>query len=246
MTGTTLNDRAQTILNAVVAHYIKSARPVASGDIIGDLDLGLSSATVRNQMLQLDELGYLEQPHTSAGRIPTDRAYRFFVDHLQELRDLSEREQELIEDVLEYHDEGVFVRELCRTVARLAGTYVAGGLFEEDVFHAAGFAEILEEPEFHDAAYVRQFGRLVDLLEEELRTLALLEAESEENHIKIYIGKENPLKDARSYAMMIVPWQHPRGFEGFLTLVGPTRTNYSRHRAIMENISTMFDTNTHP
>ncbi|HLX87165.1 MAG TPA: hypothetical protein VKR22_01695, partial [Acidimicrobiales bacterium] len=80
--GDPLDDRKAAILNAVVAEYIDSAQPVGSGHVTGSPGVEVSSATVRSEMAALERDGYLVQPHTSAGRIPTDKGYRFFVDHL--------------------------------------------------------------------------------------------------------------------------------------------------------------------
>ncbi|HEY5663783.1 MAG TPA: heat-inducible transcriptional repressor HrcA [Ilumatobacter sp.] len=77
-----LDDRKTAILSAVVHEYIATAQPVGSSHIAAASGIGVSSATVRNEMAVLEQEGYLVQPHTSAGRIPTDKGYRFFVDHL--------------------------------------------------------------------------------------------------------------------------------------------------------------------
>jgi len=76
-----LDDRKASILRAIVEEYVETAQPVGSATIARSRDLGVSSATVRNDMTVLEREGYLVQPHTSAGRIPTDLGYRFFVDH---------------------------------------------------------------------------------------------------------------------------------------------------------------------
>jgi len=78
-----LDDRKATILSAVVEEYIATAQPVGSGRIAGSSRVDVSSATIRNEMVALEEAGYLAQPHTSAGRVPTDKGYRFFVDLLR-------------------------------------------------------------------------------------------------------------------------------------------------------------------
>lgn len=80
-----LDDRKAAILSAVVQEYIETAQPVGSGRIADAPGVAVSSATVRNEMAALEEQGFLAQPHTSAGRIPTDKGYRFFVDHLRSL-----------------------------------------------------------------------------------------------------------------------------------------------------------------
>ena len=74
-----LEDRKATILSAVVEEYIKTALPVGSARSAGSHEIDVSSATVRNELANLEEQGYLMQPHTSAGRVPTEKAYRFFV-----------------------------------------------------------------------------------------------------------------------------------------------------------------------
>ncbi len=80
-----LDERTQNILIAVVRNFIQTADPVGSRTISKRYDFGLSPATIRNVMADLEELGFLEQPHTSAGRVPTDKAYRRYVDHLQDV-----------------------------------------------------------------------------------------------------------------------------------------------------------------
>ena len=77
-----LEDRKAKILKAVVEEYIQTAQPVGSGHIADAPGIGVSPATVRNELVQLEKQGYLHQPHTSAGRVPTDKGYRYFVDSL--------------------------------------------------------------------------------------------------------------------------------------------------------------------
>ncbi|MCZ7530563.1 MAG: heat-inducible transcriptional repressor HrcA [Acidimicrobiia bacterium] len=89
-TGTgSLDARQAAILEAVIRHYVLSAQPVASQAIAANDGIGVSSATVRNEMAVLEERGLIEQPHTSAGRVPTERGYRWYVDHMRGTRGLS-------------------------------------------------------------------------------------------------------------------------------------------------------------
>ena len=94
-----LNDRKKKILQLIIEDYISTAEPVGSRTIARKYDLGLSPATIRNEMSDLELLGYLEQPHTSAGRIPSDKGYRFYVDLLMENKEqeISRREDALLE-----------------------------------------------------------------------------------------------------------------------------------------------------
>ena len=82
-----LDERKIKILDAIIRTYLETGEPVGSRTISKYTDLNLSSATIRNEMSDLEELGYIVQPHTSAGRIPSDKGYRFYVDHLLEMKD---------------------------------------------------------------------------------------------------------------------------------------------------------------
>jgi heat-inducible transcriptional repressor len=113
----TLDDRKSRVLHAVIEDYVATAEPVGSGTISRKYSLGVSPATIRNEMADLEELGYLEQPHTSAGRIPSDRGYRYYVDCLMESQQIRSADEELIRRTFERK-----VREidtLIRETARL-------------------------------------------------------------------------------------------------------------------------------
>jgi heat-inducible transcriptional repressor len=114
-----LDDRKSQVLRAVIEDYINTAEPVGSRTIARKYQLGVSPATIRNEMADLEELGYLEQPHTSAGRIPSDRGYRYYVDTLMETRQVSLQEQETIRLAFErrIHEVDVLIRETVRLLS---------------------------------------------------------------------------------------------------------------------------------
>src|ERR687897_3667619 len=87
-TDESLNDRAQQLLKLLVEHYIRDGQPVGSRTLSRDVGMSLSAATIRNVMADLEELGFVHSPHTSAGRVPTDKGYRFFVDTLLHIQPL--------------------------------------------------------------------------------------------------------------------------------------------------------------
>jgi heat-inducible transcriptional repressor len=99
MSENELDDRKMRILNAIIQNYLETGEPVGSRTISKYTDLNLSSATIRNEMADLEELGYIMQPHTSAGRIPSDKGYRFYVDHLiaEKDKEVSEMKEFVIE-----------------------------------------------------------------------------------------------------------------------------------------------------
>lgn len=114
-----LSEREKQVLLNLVTHYIENADPVGSRVIANKFKMGVSSATIRNTLQDLEELGLVEQPHTSAGRVPTDMGYRFYVDYLLKPERLSAREQQIIKDTL--LREGRGIQEMLGQTARLLG-----------------------------------------------------------------------------------------------------------------------------
>jgi heat-inducible transcriptional repressor len=121
-----LNERAQLLLKTLIENYIRDGQPVGSRTLSRDSGLSLSSATIRNVMADLEDLGFVASPHTSAGRIPTDKGYRFFVDTLLQLKPLQAEEVEDIERRLGI--EAPNGRSLVQTVSRMLSsvTHMAG------------------------------------------------------------------------------------------------------------------------
>lgn len=112
-----LDDRKTKILNAIIKNYMETGEPVGSRTISKYTDLNLSSATIRNEMADLEELGYIVQPHTSAGRIPSDKGYRFYVDNL-----MAEKNQEVsdMKDFVIEHTEKM--EQVLQKVAKILAT----------------------------------------------------------------------------------------------------------------------------
>lgn len=217
----------------MIQDYIRTARPVASRELAREFDLQISPATIRNELLELGELGYLEQPHTSAGRIPTDKGYRFFVNHLVADTDLDAAEEKMLRKAFAISGAEEFIREFTRIVSHISGAFTAAGTEDEYLFYETGFTEILREPEFADPERVRGFGRLADFLDRQIREML---PQLEQGDERLWIGAENPWKEARQYAMTLSSWRHPAGFSGFVTIIGPRRTDYSKRKAIIRHI----------
>src|SRR5690606_20931722 len=116
-----LNERKIMVLHAIVDDYIRSAEPVGSRTIARRYNLGVSAATIRNEMADLEETGYIIQPHISAGRIPSDKGYRFYVDVLMEPEPIPEQKRmEIYQRVAAYSQEiELLVQEASRLLALL-------------------------------------------------------------------------------------------------------------------------------
>lgn len=208
--------------------YTKTAKPVASADLAEDFHLKISPATIRNEMLELDHLGYLNQPHTSAGRVPTDRGYRFFIDYLLEDIPLNSKKKSTIKETFEEENEDEFIRELSKLAAGFTNNLVLCGL--KDVLHKSGFSQLLDEPEFSSQKMVRNLGKLLDRLDDEIRDFMEDLGGKKET---VFIGEENPFAEGQNMSMMVTKWHHPEGFSGFLALIGPKRMDYEKNKAFL-------------
>src|SRR5687768_2985322 len=120
-TGEPLSEREHQILEAVIRTYVETAEPAGSRNVARRFRLGISPATVRNTMSDLEEKGYLFHPHTSAGRVPTDLAYRLYVDSLMRRPALSPAERSALRRELETGGEGAAIETLVRRAAQVLG-----------------------------------------------------------------------------------------------------------------------------
>ena len=116
-----LDPRKQKILNAIVQDYIATAEPVGSHVLVERYDLGVKSATIRNEMAEMSDLGYLRQPHTSAGRVPSDRGYRFFVNRLMVLSPVADAEARQVQAALRSAENELdaILRQTCRLLTQM-------------------------------------------------------------------------------------------------------------------------------
>lgn len=117
-----VNERKKQILHAVIKDYVETAEPVGSRTLVKKYNLGVSPATIRNEMSDLEDLGYITQPHTSAGRIPSDQGYRYFVDHLMDKALPKPEEVKLIKSQLaqQMKEMDSLFRQSCRLLSKLS------------------------------------------------------------------------------------------------------------------------------
>src|SRR3972149_5581815 len=146
-----LTERQKQLLREIIESYIETGVPVGSETIEKESNMGVSPATIRNEMVKLTALGYLRQPHTSAGRIPTSMGMKFYVDQLMEERSLSLQDEVSIKEELGEQKE--HFNKLLRHTAKVLADQthsLALATDEENDVYAAGMANILDMPEFYD------------------------------------------------------------------------------------------------
>lgn len=227
-----LTDRQEKILNIIVKEYVDSAQPVSSQLLEKKYDFGVCPATIRIDMQRLTEKGYIYQPHTSAGRVPTDRGYRFLVNKLFEkkLEDF-----EIGDWFKDCEDEIKFVQSLTKKLASFSQTLALSYLKNEKILWKDGWEEILKEPEFEEKDYLISFAEFLEDFERGIEDFEI------NSGIKIYIGRENPFKKAKDFSIISSKCFLPKGGEGIIALLGPKRMAYERNISLINSLTKLLE-----
>lgn len=210
-----LDDRKRRILQAIVDYYVNNAEPIAS-KIIAD-DYGLSSATIRNEMAEMEEMGLIEKTHTSSGRIPSDLGYRYYVDDIMDEEKVDEEEIVKLLNYLHNNDKDALQAV---SMALSGATHYTTISLDDDGVFLYGRNNVFDYPEFNDIESLKKFMYLLE--EEEL----IREVISKEHgpDITVKIGKENNLEQMRDYGLVTFSYKD----KGDVAIVGPKRMDYSR------------------
>ncbi|HBF66971.1 MAG TPA: hypothetical protein DDW36_00935 [Candidatus Magasanikbacteria bacterium] len=217
--------RQETILSYMVEAYIKNAEPVGSKRLCDDYGLDCSSATVRAELLDLEKKGLLIQPHTSAGRIPTEKGYRYFVERLMDEQALPDKEATLLQEawgVAQTFEERL--KSLAKIVAELAYNTVIIAYSPKNVYYT-GIKNLFSQPEFAEFALVTSISTVLDELDEHLDDLFAFGGDK----IEVLIGKDNPLGNRCSAITTRIA-----DGGGVMTLLGPMRMDYGRNICLVE------------
>jgi heat-inducible transcriptional repressor len=215
-----MTDRQKHILSAIVEQYAEVASPVGSSLLAKVFNV--SSATVRAEMAELERLGFITQPHTSAGRVPTDKGYRFYVNNLVASTELSapERrgERALAARVQDGNVPERAIRNAVDTLVEL--THNLGMATIGDQLYMSGLSNLFGQPEFIHPAQVQQVARLLDNLEPWLREAA------PNQPLSVYIGAENPIGRSAGCSLIISKFNSPYSDRSYIGVLGPTRQSY--------------------
>lgn len=236
-----MHTRQQQVLSAVVELYTKTALPIGSQALLEHFHFPVSAATLRGDMAALEAAGYLYQPHTSAGRIPTDAGYRIYVEEMMGEKNLSRRDQERLQKEL------LMLRakhmRLGRTTAKLlsvlSGNLAVSGIIEKDEFYDFGMKELLENPEFREIDALCRLVETLDSLDEKLDSLMV---KLKDGETRIFIGKENPISGIGNCSMIVSPYRTQEGERGILAIIGPKRMEYAKNKSLIEYMKNLLNT----
>jgi len=228
-----ITPRQQTLLASIINEYIRTAEPVSSKFLEKSGFFGLKSATIRGEMNDLEEHGYLSHLYTSSGRVPTDRAYRYFVDNLLSVRrkGQSEKDKKEIKNAISAagHDPHQINKNVAQILAELSDNLVITNILEEDDFFKIGLASLFEMPEFREFDKLFRLTSFFDEFEQMFSRIEKNFFDDSDRDFRIFIGRENPVKNIRDETVMFARYNLPDDRTGSLTLVGPTRMDYAKN-----------------
>ena len=219
-----LTERHKNLLRVIIEKYIETAEAVGSESIEKEFNLGVSPATIRNEMVKLTNMGYLKQPHTSSGRVPTSVGMKFYVDKLMEEKALSLKDEVAIKEELEEPNES-YEKLLSHTARALANQTKSLAVVTDDQgdLYSAGMANILDMPEFYDIDITRQVLSMLDRADLFRPIMSQL---SQEEQLKILFGEELGIPNLEPCSFVVSRYKMPN-HEGYLGIIGPSRLNYS-------------------
>jgi heat-inducible transcriptional repressor len=215
-----MTERQKQILSAIIEQYAEVAVPVGSSLLAKVFEV--SSATIRAEMAELERLGFIAQPHTSAGRIPTDRGYRFYVNNLTALAEAAQPERRAERALTARVTHGGLpertIRNAVDTLVEL--THNLGLATIGNQLYISGLSNLFGQPEFIGGHQVQQVARLLDNLEPWLREAAPNEP------LSVFIGAENPIGRSAGVTLIISRFRSPFSDHSYVGTLGPTRQSY--------------------
>ena len=248
-----ITPRQRDILSQIIEEYAETASPV--GSVTMAKLFGVSPATIRAEMARLEALGLIAQPHTSAGRVPTDAGYRFYVNNLaggegSKFFTNEENERRAIEKEAERrsfergtHALEVRVNSQSRADAAIRGAVdslveLTGNLGLATIggqLYLSGISRLFTQPEFMDTRRVQAVAKLLDNLEPWLHEAAPGEP------LNIFIGQENPIGKNSEVSLIISKFRSPFSDKSYIGVLGPTRQNYARVMGLVRHAGMMLE-----
>ncbi len=226
--------RQDLILSKIIQEYIDFAIPVSSKSLEEKYNFGVSPATIRNEMQRLTGLGFLFQPYTSAGRIPTDKAYRFLVDKILLRQELFEKKQDF--EIKDWSDDPLrFVQSITRALAATSSSLAVSYLFNERFLWKEGWEELLQSPEFQKTNCVSDFVKFLKSFERDIEKVR------PDSNIRVYIGRETPFPKSAEFSLIISKCCFPDKEEGVISILGPKRMAYDKNIALINSLKRILE-----
>ncbi|MFH0937223.1 MAG: hypothetical protein V1808_02935 [Candidatus Daviesbacteria bacterium] len=218
-----LSERQQQLLKAIIELYVKTGEPISSEIIEKTYDLGVSPATIRNEMAKLSDEGFLKQPHTSAGRVPTALGFRLYISDLMKEKEMSVVDEVNIRqqmmDVQTQFER--MVQVATRALAKKCGT-LALAINDGNIFYT-GAANILDLPEFYDIDVTRF---VLSMFDEFSILQQIIEKAQGSDPLHIIFGEETGFEYLRPTSFAFINYETTPDHQGLIGIIGPDRLNF--------------------
>ncbi|MDA1168845.1 MAG: hypothetical protein O3A36_00740 [bacterium] len=226
------------LLKGLIEEYIATGRPVGSERLLDVLDVSVSSATIRSMLRLLEDEGYILQPHTSAGRIPSDTGYRYYIDQLSFKEPSEKRVRALTDTYKEYQEEYARpARAAAKMLAEMAHTMAVGGWMHDKDIQGAGMSQVFDD----DENQAQEAAREISLLFDNIERYAHEFADTASRAVTVYIGSENPIFETEHTSIIVKTMRLPTGEAALLLLAGPKRMPYKRNVALLNALSSIIE-----
>ncbi len=237
------DDRKKQILSAVIEHFIQTAQPVGSKTIILTYNFKVSPATIRNDMASLEKEGLITHPHTSAGRIPTDKGYRVYVDELADFdvaKALAHETLQTIRDRQRSEEAKQHVHRAVHLLSQAVPNMTFATIPENNRTFFMGFSKMLKQPEFINEPM--QACQVMEVIEDRHEFLKGLEKLETSHEPRILIGEENILPGIDSCSLIVAEYTYD-DYKGYIGIIGPKRMPYAFNTAALTEVRNLLEAN---
>jgi len=232
-----ITDRQEKLLNFIIKEYVKTAKPVGSALVAkkGDFDLG--PASLRSEMCELEQAGYLSHLHTSGGRVPTDKAYRYFVNNLiqnDNFEPATEEKRKIRTAINSTEDPRLLNKSIAQVLSDLSDSIVITKISNAPDFYKVGLSSLFEFPEFKEMERIFEVTNIFDRFESIFDKIEEHFFGQLNDEFQLLIGGENPLRNIRDETMILAKYDLPEGLMGSLTMIGPMRMDYGKNISLVK------------
>lgn len=227
-----MEKRKEQILYTIIKEHIKTGAPVGSGILVEKYKIKASSATVRNEMAELEDEGYIAQPYTSAGRVPTEKAYRLYLEKIKNgERDQGKHDGKEMDDLIKAisrKDESGY-KDAAKILSFISGNAVFWAFHRHNIYYT-GISKLFQQPEFSQINVVYDISAIIDRIDEiindNFNEIGLGE--------HVLIGSENPFGNFCSTVLA----KYKNGeHAGLFGILGPMRMNYEKNISLIRYIN---------
>lgn len=234
-----LEKKQEKVLKAIVQSYIRTGKPVASNKLVNCCGARLSSASIRIIMAELEDMGYIQQPHTSGGRVPTDRGYRFYVNELMKLPRTERKDAKYLSALerINFSDLNNIIKRASEMISEVTH-YTSLAFIPNEPICASGDLNVFDQPEFHEIESLKSFFSLLDSKE---RLGEIFDYYLKKDKLQVVIGKENNFVELKNFSLVTSPCRVADKTVALLAVIGPRRMSYPKVISLLDRTAEVLE-----